>query len=100
MDGDPANPRYWQPGYQGPDVQAGQTRVNKAAARDSLSALFADELQVQPVSSGQFQLKFEHGGQQWTIRQTSNSVRVLSPLRFDVSGCPRELACKVIIGDP
>lgn len=95
MPGDPPSPRYWQPGYSGAAQQLDRTREIKAAARDSLATLFGEVGEVEP--RGEFQLNVKVGDQTWKIRQTSNAIRVLAPVSFDVSGCPRELAAKVII---
>lgn len=97
MQGDPDNPRYWQRGYRGADQQAARTKEIKGEQRNALQAVFAAEFgEVQP--RGQFSLRFQHGGATWTVRQTSNAIRVIEgPVTFDVSGTSRENAAKVII---
>jgi hypothetical protein len=97
MTGDPDNPRYWQPGYRGVEGQAARTKQTKGEQRNAMQSVFAAEFgEVQP--RGQFSLRFEHGGHTWTVRQTSNAIRVIEgPVTFDVSGTSRENAAKVII---
>jgi hypothetical protein len=71
--------------------------ISRQAARSTVQSIFAAEFgEVTP--RGQFSLRFKYGGSVWTVRQTSNAIRVVGgPVTFDVSGTSRENAAKVII---
>ena len=100
LPGDAPNPRYWEQGFRGHQDQKARTATAKEAGRDQFREAFVRVFGPESVRfAGRFQIAVVTDGNTWTIRQTSNGVRVVgdSPIKFSVGECSREDAAKVII---